>query len=158
MKKNGYSLIEMLVAMSIFVIVSGLLAGLFFTSLQIQRRTFVSRDLQDNARFIFDLLSKEIRTGINFSQSSSTNLTFTNDRGQPVTYNLAGNAIQRNSATLTSSGITVNLLNFTLTGQGFNDGQPKVSIVLKMSSVSGLNLPPLEVQTTISPRQLDANH
>lgn len=161
-KKNGFTLIEMLTAMSVFVLVAGLLSGLFFSSLNLQRRAFASRDLQDNARYILDLMSKEIRTAnpITFSQpGGATALSFTNDSGVLVNYSWGGSSILRNSPLqLTSTTINVQLLNFVLSGAGTNDNQPRVTIILKMSSTTNPQAPSLEAQTTISTRQLDPNH
>lgn len=161
MKQKGFTLIEMLTAMSIFVLVSGLLLGLFFSSLNLQRRAFSSRDLQDNAKFILDLMSKEIRTGADFSLLG-TELRFTNDRGVSVRYGLSGAAIQRwngvSYETLTSTTANVNRLDFLLFGQGANDGQPRVTIILKINPTANLPAPSLETQTTISSRELDDAH
>jgi len=60
---SGFTLIEALVSTAIFVIVISALTAAFVYISKLQRRTNAIRAANDNARYISDFLSKEIRNG-----------------------------------------------------------------------------------------------
>lgn len=60
---RGFTLLEMLVAMSIFLIAAVIVAGLFIVVLNAQRHAQAVQNLIDNARFALDSMSKAIIHG-----------------------------------------------------------------------------------------------
>ncbi len=164
----GFTLLELVVAVSIFSIVTTIAIGLVTSSLKGERRAVAAQNVQDNARFVFDYLSKEIRTANTFSLISSSDVKYTNYLGELIEIKLNGTNIDRIvtsgsssvTATLTTSGVSVSYLNFTLTGAGTSDNlQPKLTILATFNS-SGLRpeqQTSIDMQTTISQRLLDFN-
>jgi type II secretory pathway pseudopilin PulG len=61
--QQGFTLVEALVSTAIFVVVIGALTASFVYISKLQRRTNALRAANDNARYISDFLSKEIRNG-----------------------------------------------------------------------------------------------
>lgn len=60
--KSGFTLVEMLIAITIIVIVVLAAIGIFTYTSRMQRRSSLLSQLQQEANFIFSILSKEIRT------------------------------------------------------------------------------------------------
>lgn len=72
--QQGYSLIELLIAISLsFILLAGVLQ-LFFNSKQIYLLTITYSELQENGRFITEYLSKNIR--LSGYRSAPTNTQF----------------------------------------------------------------------------------
>ena len=63
LKQKGFTLIEALVATSLFAVVVSSVMGVYLYTLKINRRTDVIRLAAENARFISEFLTKEIRNG-----------------------------------------------------------------------------------------------
>ncbi len=68
MKKSGFTLIEAIVATSVFAFVVSSIIGVYISALQIDRKTRAQREVTQNARYIMDFLAKEVRNGeINYA-------------------------------------------------------------------------------------------
>lgn len=86
--KRGFSLIEMLVAVALFASVAIVAIGSVVILIQGQKKSFFVQTNQDNVRFAIEAISREIRTGINYSQDSTTNiqsLVYYNNVATPAT-------------------------------------------------------------------------
>ncbi|MEA1963435.1 MAG: hypothetical protein U9M94_04350 [Patescibacteria group bacterium] len=59
--KLGTSLIEIMFAVSIFVILIGLTLGIFKSTIESQKNAIAAQNIQENLRFLFEIISKEIR-------------------------------------------------------------------------------------------------
>ncbi|MFH0840496.1 MAG: prepilin-type N-terminal cleavage/methylation domain-containing protein [bacterium] len=60
-KKVGFTLIEIVIAVSMFSVVIVIALDSFIKVIQINRQTVQSQDLQNNIRFLYELMSKEIK-------------------------------------------------------------------------------------------------
>lgn len=60
-KTKGFSIVEALVAMAIFVTVITLAVGGFVTSVRLQRKALIMRTTQQNARNAIEIISKDAR-------------------------------------------------------------------------------------------------
>lgn len=58
---KGFTLIELMVALTIFLVVSLIAASIFLTAIKNQRQAFLTQNLQDNARYIIEAMGKEVR-------------------------------------------------------------------------------------------------
>ena len=174
-RQSGFSLIEALVAATIFAIAATSMTGVY---LAVQRLNQAARSLtavQQNARFVMEDISKIVRNGqINYAayggpvpQPSAQYLYLIDRDGQPVriSYN-AGNQtldLQKGSgATTNYMGAEVRVLNFRAYVWPDNDPfiipvpleQPTVTVFLDLQS----NLNPrfverAQMQTTVATRQ-----
>lgn len=161
-KENGLTMIELIVAVGIFGLVISVISGVFVLSLQSQRRIIALRNVEDNTRLAIELMSREIRTGKNFS-SGIGSLSFTNAKGEAVIYRLNNNVIEKSSnggttySAVTGAEVTVDYLNFYLMGQAIGDGlQPRITVTIGITSRVGNQSANLKNQTTISERSLQS--
>src|SRR3972149_1069430 len=74
--EKGYTLIELMVSISIFSIVVAMTSSMFITSLKGQEKSYTSQNVADSARYAMEMMSREIRMGTGFS-SDGTYLQFT---------------------------------------------------------------------------------
>lgn len=94
--QKGFSLIEMLVAISIFSIIILIILGIFSRFVIVQRRDIGEFRLQEELRLAIELFNREARTGFgNTFVTEASAVVFRNQRGQCVTYRGAGQALQR---------------------------------------------------------------
>jgi|SRR3989344_6004257 len=92
--KQGFTLVEMLIALAIFstVVVVGI--GMMFAVLNVQKRIIFLRRVHDNVRFTIESMSRELRTAITVCATTDLELInngksgikFTNARGKDVVY------------------------------------------------------------------------
>ncbi len=66
MTKNGFTLIEMMVAVSIFSIVAVIVSGALITVMSINRQAQATKIVVDNLRFAMDSMVMRLRDGTNY--------------------------------------------------------------------------------------------
>ena len=59
--KEGFTLVELLIAVSIFAILSTIISGIYLSFSKSQARTKVSQSLLNDAQYILETVAKEIR-------------------------------------------------------------------------------------------------
>jgi len=180
--RNGFTLIELIVAVSIFSIAVSSLSALFVTGLRGQRSAIAQQNLVDNARFALERMARQIRmaqrdetgacTGVTTDRltfkASASSLTFLDYRAPPkcVRYELTSGKILMYpdlvlqplvSYEISSSDITVTQLEFLVQGGAASDGeQPRITMVFKAEAgASPQALAKVQLQTTISARNVD---
>lgn len=175
--KKGFTLLEMIVSMGVFVIAVFLSVGSLLALTNAQKKALVLQSTQDNLRFALETIARDIRTGdfyycgSNVSDvpqipsrkdcsSGSPSLTFKNVSGNTITYQARNNRIQRkdgalNFEPLTSGDIVLGYLTFYVIGSSDTDNfHPRVTIVAKGVSGSGSTRSELNLQTTVSQRTI----
>jgi type II secretory pathway pseudopilin PulG len=149
--QKGFSLIEAVVAAGVFAFVVAASLGVYMSVIKLDSKTRSERAVQQNARFILDYLSKEIRNGvIDYTRENDQDtLSIINQMDQELQINWTG-ATQRNLV-LTKTGIGTTNLNsddvyvtnfvayLTPSHDPFNLAndvhiQPHVTIVLQLQS------------------------
>jgi len=160
---RGFTIIELLVAMGLFIVFMVIASGTFIRALRTQRAIVALIAANDNVSLSMEQMAREIRTGTSFSLSGN-DLSFVNAAGVGVTYRLnpSTNAIEKEKAganfvPITATNVKVNSLNFYLSGQLANDGlQSRITIVLSASpNVPSVLNSNINLQTTISARTLE---
>lgn len=61
MTQSGYTLIEVLTTIAIFLLISGSITGLFLSSIMVQRRALASQILFDNVSYTLEYMSRALR-------------------------------------------------------------------------------------------------
>ncbi len=161
---GGFTLVELLIAMSLFLVVLVIASSTFVQSLKSQRAATELIAINDNASLALEGIAREVRTGIAFSVPLRSELHFTNAHGKKVIYrwNDADGTIEKNEnggtfERITATNVVVKRLVFVGSGLGSSDKkQSKITIGLAIGGKSkSLQETTVRLQTTISPRAID---
>lgn len=173
--KNGFTIVELLVAMSLFLTVTGIATAGFIKAIRSQRAISNLIEVDNNASLTLEQMAREVRTGYTFNKISDTELQFASARGQKVGYRLNEEAIERafkdgvtseidNSdyKKITADNVRITNFKITLSGESSGDAlQPRVTVNLTVglsesaAANTGLESVSTNIQTTISSRILD---
>ena len=173
---NGFTIIELLVAMSIFVLIVSSSVGLFVSGLKIQRTSIAYQQLLDQTSYLLEYMSRAVRmarkdmsAGVGSPADGACTLTaklnyaftaddqclrFRNYKDQCQRFCLSGTSLlNENGINLLSGDLSVLSFNVTLTGQSQSDNeQPKVTFYIDMR---GKEDSQITIQTAVSQRNLD---
>ena len=179
----GFTLLEVTVATGIFAVLMMLTVSITLGVLNIQRKVGAIQSVIDNTRVSLELMTREMRTGINFStinlgcpNTSGFGIQFTDVNTSPPERHYyyvdsAKQALMRvamssdiaidctQTRQFTGAEVIVENIQFILNGAaaGPADGQPRITIFLKGKSK---NQPTqfgtsMQLQTTVVPRLRD---
>ncbi|MFA6365331.1 MAG: type II secretion system protein [Candidatus Paceibacterota bacterium] len=175
---EGFTVIELITAMAVFVIAMSIISGVFIEIMKTQRITNSLMEANSNASLMIEQMAREIRLGYGFATSSvmgncpsdfSENLIFSRYRGSATTsvaygYNELSSSIERSeggnaSSTLTPSSVSVNRLCFWVNPAVMNPNgnrEPwRVTILTKIAPQNEkLTVRGVDLQTTVSARIL----
>lgn len=166
--QRGFSLIELLVAATVFTFVMTGVSQLFSQALDIQRRATGYQKIQENAQFVMESIAREVRvssvqspTGCNpeLTIEHPVNGTVTyayNNSTNPAVITRVSGADGGDAAPITSSDVTVAKALFCVFGAGADGRQARVTIPLTLEAVSSKasGRVSISLQTTISSRDL----
>lgn len=179
--RNGFTLIEVLVAVGIFSFVVAIAVGGFARALRSQREIAGLAAANTAASLAVEQMSREVRTGIDFrcdlglgniqtcpaGGAETSRIVFTNANFEEVAYCLHQNGVWRGvgsaacgtgaSEKITGDNLIVKNLVFTVFGAELGDDlPPRVTIFLGASptekTIQSLSV---NIQTTVSSRVLD---
>ena len=177
----GFTLVEIMVSLSIFVIIMVVIMGAILGIFDINNKVQTQKTALDNINFALESMSRTIRFGTNYHCGSITPLTSPSDcptsaglstfsvtasDGSLITYALVGarlvQAIGSNILELTSPEVIIQSVVFRVFGSSpYSSGdmfQPQVIITISGTSGS-VNKPKTQstfrLETTVSQRKLD---
>ena len=150
---NGFTLVEILVALALFSLVISITVGIFVSGSGSQRKTIELYTVQREASYIMETVSRELRMAIAISDGSDGNvdqqnngdssIEFTNYESVLTTYckslidgtcdDANGEFFSRDGKRINSLDIIIENLKF-YTSKDFNQTQPLITIVLKVKS------------------------
>lgn len=143
-KKDGYTLIELMVAVGLFAVVMMLASGSYIMMIGISRQAQGIASGIDNLSFALETMTRDIRTGFNYCNGmvncTGSSFTFKNEKGDTVKYDLDSSAIRRTvnnsvQSTLTdSSSVKITSLTFYAFGTAptpTDTTQARVTIIIK---------------------------
>ncbi|HAS80777.1 MAG: hypothetical protein UR25_C0003G0021 [Candidatus Nomurabacteria bacterium GW2011_GWE1_32_28] len=172
-KNTGYTIIETMIAISLFLIIITIGMGALLNANALHKKSQNKRSIVDNLNFIMEDMSRNIRTGSNYScdrgpncSSGGTTLSFISSDSTAWSYRISGNAIFRSisgvDTELTPSEVKINNSGFVVVGaEPFSTPdtqQPLVTIMLSGAiTESDGSLTPFSLQTSVSQRLLDIN-
>lgn len=171
--QKGISLIELVVAVSIFSLVVITASGIFINAIKTQKVILAKQNIAENLRYASEFMVKELRMAqpvnpanltflksagvqLNSSNSPSSSIQFFNYNADFVTYSLVGNKIMRNSGTgdepISSDEVKIIGLSFILNDWNLAVGPaPYITIIIIAESMGGTG-GAMELQTGVSPR------
>lgn len=168
MNKKGFTLVELVVAVFIFSVLMVIAGGSFVSALSLQKRALNIKKVEENGRFILELMAREIRVAnpINTADngcpgSGASILTFQHPVNGSIEYSLSGNQVHRKvegvDSIISNPDIEVSRLIFCVSGNtASDDKQPRVAIILSLKTDgSAAEAANLDLQTTVSQRVLN---
>ncbi len=91
-KEKGFTLIELIIAMSVFIIATTIVSGVFVRAVRTQRQAAHLMTINSDASLIIERIAREIRLGYDFDLSGSSCgasasdiITFTRPKGDATT-------------------------------------------------------------------------
>ncbi len=175
--KKGFTLIEIMVSLSVFIIIMTVSLGSILSILNSSEKSQTKKTAMDNLNFALESMSRTIRFGTNFycgttasnpppandCAAGATSFSVRDSNGNLIVYSLSGGRIMKavNNGTanaVTSNEVSITRLAFYVFGSsGWPDiNQPRVILSLsgtvgsKTATQSTFNL-----ETTVSQRKLD---
>lgn len=183
MKKRGYTLVEIMVGVALFMIILAAPVSFFVGSLKAQQKVLFSQQLLDNISYSSEYISRALRmakkdvNGICITSKKNYELTregagikFLNyhDVCQEFYWDSVASPRRlqevENSVTLPLTSDDLDVVSFKIgpvdeDGWGqLDDKQPKVTLYLEVKGVKSKRAelqPEIKIQTTISQRNLD---
>lgn len=161
-KRGGFTLPEVLISMGLFSVIISVTSAIFIIGLRSQRQIIAAINANDNLSFAMEVMARDIRTGQLFFSSREDEISFLNHNKKAVIYRLNNQTIEKSTGgesfiPLTSNNIRVEDLKFKLVGEGrYDDEQILITMIMKVISQFGNQEISQNIQTTISPRQLEA--
>jgi prepilin-type N-terminal cleavage/methylation domain-containing protein len=172
--KKGFTLIELMTAVSIFTIVMVISMGSILGVFDADRKSRTLKTIMNNLNLAIESMSKEMRYGKNYHcgasgtlaepqncPSGDTLMSFLSSEGTQITYRLEGNAIEKQIGSedflaITASDVVIDSLDFYTLGAGTgNSLQPKVIIKIEGHVGSDKSRSDFTLQTLSSQRALD---
>lgn len=170
-KIRGFTLIEMIVSVSIFTVVMFVAVGALLAITDANRKANAIRTTMDNLNFAVGSMARDIRTGTDYGcdgagncPSGGESITFTDQTGVTVrywydesTYSIKVSKNNGASQAITSSEIRIESLTFYVTGVGTDFLQPRVVIAIKgKTGLKAKTQVELNVQTAVSQRKIES--
>ena len=176
--KKGFTLIELIVSMTIFLIVMVSVIDLFASGIKAQKKSLELQTLSDGASYTIEYMSRTIRmakkdltgtyisAGCNFepSDSEANYIKFLNYNKNYQEFILEDGQIKEKKdddsefTALTSDNFRVKKLSFEVYGGCQTDDiQPRVTIIMEIQTKE-VEPQTLNIQTTISQRDLDVRY
>ena len=171
--KKGFTLIELMVAISIFIVVMTISMGSILNVFDANRKSRSLKTVLNNLNLAVESMSKEMRFGKNYHcgsgtvtipqnyPSGDTLMSFLSSSGAQITYRLNSQTIEKQVSggayiAVTAPEIIIDNLVFYTIGAGASDSfQPKVLIKIKSHTGTGRSQSDFTLQTLVSQRVLD---
>ncbi|MDO8585017.1 MAG: prepilin-type N-terminal cleavage/methylation domain-containing protein [bacterium] len=158
----GFTIVELLIAVGLFLIVLSIISGAFIEALRTERATLRLMAANDTASFALEQMARDIRVGTDFSLVGPSELHFNDRVGTEAVYRLNAGRVEKRSGAgaftpITANTALVTTLHFALAGELNTDSlQPRVTIAMSVGAtgrdIAGVTT---AVQTTVTPRLLD---
>ncbi len=155
----GFTLAELMVAMSVFIVVTTVAVGAYVQALRSERRLVTLVSVTNDVQTALEEMAREIRTGYLFTTSpAGGTLQFINADGTSTVYSVVGGILERDGEAITSENTRVDNLHFIVSqdGSGHTACYPWRVVILLGIGAAGAsqNVIPDQIQTTVSSRIL----
>ncbi len=174
---SGFTLTELIVAMSVFIIATTIISGVFVRAVRTQRQVGQLMAINSDASLIIERMAREIRSGYDFMFSNTNNycttgyelIEFTKPKGTATTTiayrwdaasstveraeKIGGNLTDADYGTLNASQTKIGRLCFIETKTN-NDSPWRITVVFTVGSQDNQLESETYLQTTVSSRIL----
>lgn len=165
-KKRAFTLIEVMVSVSIFAMVMLVATSSVFAIVESNKRTHSLKSVMTNLNFALEKMSREIRFGIDYScnetpggmiscgEDGSSVFSFIDANDETIVYSFSEGRITRreggNLNVITAEEIEIKSMKFYLINNPSEKGKSRVTITLKGYAGTESNNSEFIIQTTIS--------
>lgn len=181
---DAFTLVEVLVSVSIFAIVMLVATGAVFTIVESNKKTHTLKSVMTNLNFALESMARDMRVGFSYrcngvGDCTSGGTTFiykanrdvdgdgfynAGDGNDQIEYTTSSGRIMKriysngqSAVPVTASEIYIESMKFYLFGSGASDGQqPKVLITIDGYAGIGQTRSDFNIQTTVSQRAIDS--
>ena len=160
--QSGFTIVEVLVTSVIFSIIAMAVSAIFVETLSLQRRAAASQKIQENALFVLESMSRDIRVSVVTNQESpncsAVTLTISHPTKGDIVFRVNNGVVEKNQAgggyiAISGSDVKFSRFNFCITGSLSNDNKtPRVAILTTVENVYGREVLEVNLQTTVSSR------
>lgn len=163
---KGFTLIEVIVAVGIFVIVMVIAVGAVINAVDANRKAQSMSVVVNNLNLSIESMVRDLRTGYGYYQSDTSEVNFTNKDGISVVYYFdntgKGNLVKGpdtviGSGIITSDEVTLESVTFNIEGNSTNDGPERILLNIKGYAGSNKTQSNFNIQTLITSRTLNIN-
>jgi len=163
-KNRGLTMIELIVAIGIFSVIITIVVSLFVSALRGYRKNLALQNVQENARFLLDFITKELRMSTvdaAMPNGELSYLTIIRPDNSSVNYSFTSNNLNRvagsSSGPINSDEVMVTG-RFYISGAGNDNLEPKVTVVLKIENkwTKSEEKASINLQATLSQRNIEA--
>jgi len=186
-KNKSFTLVEIMVSITIFGLVFGIISAMFASAIKAQRKSLITQDLLSQASYSMEYMSRHLRMakeqqgglpanclsldGLSYeltATAATTGIKFVSyeDPSCCWQFYLDGGRLKRQVSScsskdsndfLTSANFSVERFKINLVGG--TEGQPRITFSLKMKGTGERpeEQPIIEIQTTISQRNLNVD-
>lgn len=164
--QSGFTLVEVVVAVFVFLTAIIIASGTFVSAISLQRRALNMKKVEENGRFILEMMAREIRFANPIYAPdrffSSEDFNFEHPVNGQVEYSLRDKKARRYAVTqgadtfISSPDVEVTRMLFYISGNTANDDkQPRVTIILSLrAGGSSREAATIDLQTTVTQRVL----
>ena len=159
----GFTLVELLVAMTLFIVVIGISAGSFIQILRSQRMIVSLISANNNAVLTLEEMTREVRTGRDFREEGG-DFSFVNSRSENVIYhrNPADSSLEKSVNAgdfkkLTAVDVRVTRFSFSIfQGDSGSPFPPRITMLVAVGA-AGLpfETPVINLQMSVSARNFE---
>lgn len=136
-KKNGFTLIELIVVTGILLIVGGISSGLLFSILKGSFKAAVIKETKQNGEYALSVMERAIRNAVSVTPCEngvpSDYLTVTKGDGSTIEFSFSSDNIASSGANLISEGFKVSSYKFECESEGGKPIQVKIEFTLEKS-------------------------
>lgn len=174
-KNKGFTLIEIIVSVAIFVIVMTIAIGAVLSAVDANRKAQSINVVINNLNLAVESMVRDLRTGKDYSYPSGcggqgTCISFEDRSERDIEYHfveasgsgyivknilLGGN--DYDAGRITSEEVLIEEAEFKLVGEGTTDGPERILVRLKGYAGTGKTRSEFNIQTVVTSRTLDIN-
>lgn len=135
-KKRGFSILEILVVISLFVLIVIVANQAFFTSFKGQDKSEANTNTKQNANYIASVMERSLHSATQVISCTTTSITYSDVEGKSQTFACSGGSFLSSGSTLTTSNVTVSNCSFSCV----SEGGTKTIVVDMTVTQTGVNL------------------
>jgi prepilin-type N-terminal cleavage/methylation domain-containing protein len=168
---SGFTLVELLVATSIFAFIMTGVSSLFISALNLERQAAGIQKINENAQYVIELISREMRVStIDTSKMGDTNCNPLDDTSTKLFINHPVNGsvgysyqkdvngyggIYRNGQRITTTDVDFKTFAFCVSGSGTDGQQTRLTMPMTIQAVGANSAKvTIQLQTTVVSRDL----